>query len=35
MKAWHAGTIIGIVVVYLIAVKFPAWGQKFWTAVGV
>lgn len=35
MKGWHFGTIVGIVIVYLIAVKFPTWGNRFWSAVGV
>lgn len=35
MKSWHIGTLVAIAVVYLVAVKFPAWGLKFWSAVGV
>lgn len=35
MKGWHVSTLVGIAVVYLIAVKFPTWGLKFWSAVGV
>lgn len=35
MQNWHWGLIVAIVIAYLVGVKFPATGQKVFSAVGM
>jgi hypothetical protein len=35
MQGWHWGLIIGLVIAYMIGVKFPGPGQKVFSAVGM
>lgn len=35
MQTWHWGLIIGLIVAYLVGVKFPSPGQKALSYVGM
>jgi|HubBroStandDraft_5_1064220.scaffolds.fasta_scaffold02065_14 hypothetical protein len=35
MQGWHWGLIVGLIVAYLVGVKFPSPGQKLFGAIGM
>lgn len=35
MKSWHIGLIVGVIIIYLIGVKFPGPGQSLFTKLGM
>jgi hypothetical protein len=35
MQNWHWGLIIGLVIAYMVGVKFPGPGQKVFSTIGM
>lgn len=35
MRGWHWGLIIGLIIAYLVGVKFPSIGNKVFSTIGM